>query len=74
MKRTSLLFFVLAAILFLALAQLMAYSIYPINPLPMTSASSGEEMYNVSPLSFYSPLSSRKQLSKARSSKSSVSR
>jgi hypothetical protein len=47
MNRTTLLFFVLAAILFFALAQLMATSIFPINPLPMTSAASGEEMYTV---------------------------
>jgi uncharacterized lipoprotein YajG len=46
-KHTTLLFFVLAAILFFALAQLMATSIFPINPLPMTSAASGEEMYSV---------------------------
>lgn len=47
MKRTTLLFFVCGAILFFALAQLMASSIYPINPLPMTSAASGEEMFSV---------------------------
>ncbi len=47
MKRTTLLFFVCGAILFFALAQLMAFSIFPISPLPMTSASSGEEMYSV---------------------------
>jgi hypothetical protein len=45
MKRTTLLFFVCGAILFFALAQLMANSIFPISPLPVTSASSGEEMY-----------------------------
>ena len=47
MKRTTLLFFVCGAILFFALAQLMAKSIFPISPLPMTSAASGEEMYSV---------------------------
>jgi mono/diheme cytochrome c family protein len=47
MTRTTVLFFALGAILFLALAQLMANSIFPMTPLPMTSAASGEEMYNV---------------------------
>jgi len=47
MKRTALLFFVCGAILFFALAQLMGNSIFPISPLPMTSASSGEEMFSV---------------------------
>lgn len=47
MKRTPLLFFGFGAILFFGLAQLMAESIFPISPLPMTSASSGEEMYSV---------------------------
>jgi hypothetical protein len=47
MKRISVLFFVVGAILFFALAQLLAKSIFPISPLPMTSASSGEEMYSV---------------------------
>jgi mono/diheme cytochrome c family protein len=47
MKHTTLLFFVLAVILFFALAQLMAKSIFPMSPLPMTSAASGEEMYSV---------------------------
>jgi len=45
MRLTTLLFFVCGVILFFAIAQLTARSIYPINPLPMTSASSGEEMY-----------------------------
>ena len=47
MKRTPLLFFVCGAILFFAVAQLMATSIFPMSPLPMTSAASGEEMYSV---------------------------
>ena len=47
MKRTPLLFFGFGAILFFGLAQLMAESIFPISPLPMTSAASGEEMYSV---------------------------
>jgi hypothetical protein len=47
MKRMPLLFFVFGAILFFGLARLMAERIFPINPLPMTSASSGEEMYSV---------------------------
>jgi mono/diheme cytochrome c family protein len=47
MKHTTPLFFVLAAIVFLALAQLTANSTFPISPLPMTSAASGEEMYSV---------------------------
>jgi mono/diheme cytochrome c family protein len=42
MKRTTLLFFVLCAIVFFGLAQLMAMI-----PLPMTSAASGEGMYSV---------------------------
>jgi mono/diheme cytochrome c family protein len=47
MKRTPLLFLVSGVILFFALAQLMARSVFPISPLPMTSAASGEEMYSV---------------------------
>ena len=47
MKKTPVLFFVLFLILFFAFAQLVAKSIFPINPLPMTSAASGEEMYAV---------------------------
>lgn len=47
MKLKSLLFFVLLLILLLAFAQLMARSVFPISPLPMTSAASGEEMYQV---------------------------
>ncbi len=47
MKRTPVLFFVLFLILFFAFVQLMAKSIFPISPLPMTSASSGEEMFSV---------------------------
>jgi hypothetical protein len=47
MKHTTLLFALCAVILFLALAQLMGMSIFPMTPLPMTSASSGEEMFTV---------------------------
>lgn len=47
MKPTPVLFVVLFLILFFAMAQLMAKSIFPIVPLPMTSASSGEEMFSV---------------------------
>ena len=47
MKRTPVLFLVLFLILFFAFVQLMARSIFPITPLPMTSASSGEEMFSV---------------------------
>ena len=47
MNRTTLLFFVFGALLFFALAQLMGAGIFPLNPLPMTSAASGEEMYSV---------------------------
>jgi cytochrome c553 len=44
MKHATLLFFVLGAILLLGL---IVSSIFPISPLPMTSASSGEEMASV---------------------------
>jgi mono/diheme cytochrome c family protein len=46
-KPISLLFFVIGAILLLGLPQVMANSIFPVSPLPMTSAASGEEMFQV---------------------------
>ena len=47
MKPTPVLFFILFLILFFSFVQLMGKSIFPFSPLPMTSASSGEEMFAV---------------------------
>ena len=47
MKPTSLLFFVIGTVLLFGLAQMMANSIFPVSPLPMTSAACGEEMFQV---------------------------
>jgi hypothetical protein len=46
-KYTGLLFFLIGAVLLFGLPQVMAKSISPVSPLPMTSAASGEEMFAV---------------------------
>jgi Cytochrome C oxidase, cbb3-type, subunit III len=45
--RTTLLFFVIGVMLLFSLPQMLANSIFPVSPLPMTSAASGEEMFAV---------------------------
>jgi hypothetical protein len=45
--RTTVLFFMIGVIVLFGLPPVLANSIFPVSPLPMTSAASGEEMFQV---------------------------